>query len=110
MKYQKDKENADETASNIGYCLELMRDDLNDHENEFEISSILRQYRKYNKFQVFNVPYSEHSSFDDLVKFGCKLEWSEIIPTVNLNNLSKVRSMTNLFQCWEKVRKTRAAK
>ncbi|CAI4035610.1 hypothetical protein SMKI_13G2600 [Saccharomyces mikatae IFO 1815] len=110
LKYQKDKENADETASNIGYCLELMRDDLNDHENEFEISSILRQYRKYNKFQVFNVPYSEHSSFDDLVKFGCKLEWSEIIPTVNLNNLSKVRSMTNLFQCWEKVRKTRAAK
>ena len=95
----------------MGYCLELMKNDRDDGgENEFDISSILRQYKKYSKFQVFNVPYSEHSSFDDLVKFGCKLKWSEIIPTVNLNNLWKVTYMTNWFQCWDKVREMRAAK
>lgn len=111
LKYQKESDDDNEMGDNIGYCLKLMENDRDDDgENEFDISSILRQYKKYSKFQIFNVPYSEHSSFDDLVKFGCKLEWSEIIPTVNLNNLWKVTYMTNWFQCWEKVRKTRAAK
>ncbi|QHS75409.1 DNA cross-link repair protein PSO2 [Saccharomyces paradoxus] len=111
LKYQKNSDDDNEMGDNMGYCLELMKNDRDDGgENEFDISSILRQYKKYSKFQVFNVPYSEHSSFDDLVKFGCKLKWSEIIPTVNLNNLWKVTYMTNWFQCWDKVREMRAAK
>lgn len=112
LKYQKkNDDDENEMSGNTEYCLELMKNDRDkDDENGFEISSILRQYKKYNKFQVFNVPYSEHSSFNDLVKFGCKLKCSEVIPTVNLNNLWKVRYMTNWFQCWENVRKTRAAK
>ncbi|EJS44243.1 pso2p [Saccharomyces arboricola H-6] len=110
LKYQKSNDNDNEMNGNIGYCLELMKNDEKNDGSEFEISSILRQYKKYNKFQVFNVPYSEHSSFDDLVKFGCTLKWSEMVPTVNLNNPWKVKYMTNWFECWEKIRTMRAAK
>ncbi|CAI4048412.1 DNA cross-link repair protein PSO2 SKDI_13G2680 [Saccharomyces kudriavzevii IFO 1802] len=108
LKHQKnnDNDNDKEMDNNAGYCLKLMKSEGDDDGNKFDVSSILRQYKKYNKFQVFNVPYSEHSSFDDLVKFGCKLKWSEIVSTVNLNNLWKVKYMTNWFECWENVRKT----
>lgn len=109
LKYQQNNDNDNEMDGNTEYCLELMKHEGDDGK-EFETSSILRQYKKYNKFQVFNVPYSEHSSFDDLVKFGCKMNWSEMIPTVNLHNLWKVKYMTNWFKCWENIRKMRAAK
>ena len=44
------------------------------------------------KFQIFKVPYSEHSSFDDLVKFATcgEFKWDKIVATVNLHDPRKM--------------------
>ncbi|CCF56808.1 hypothetical protein KAFR_0B05120 [Kazachstania africana CBS 2517] len=85
-------------------------------ENKFKISSNIEElsldddwYKKqvdtYKKFQIFNVPYSEHSSFTELVNFGTtdKFKWGKIIPTVNLHSLERITDMDEWFKVWKKI-------
>ncbi|CAL9735387.1 DNA cross-link repair protein Pso2p/SNM1 [Monosporozyma servazzii] len=47
-----------------------------------------KRLKERGKFDIFNVPYSEHSSFPELIQFMCGLiRWDEIIPTVNVDKL-----------------------
>lgn len=53
LKYQKkNDDDENEMSGNTEYCLELMKNDRdNDDENGFEISSILRQYKSTTNFK-----------------------------------------------------------
>lgn len=84
----------------INICDTLLRDcDIDVMRRE----SVLRQYNPDSKYQVFKVPYSEHSSFKDLAKFGTSISWGDMIPTVNLHKDGKVKDMEQWFESWKKL-------
>lgn len=87
--------------SRINYCTQLLN---NDSMNDMKIDFILKQYKKHAKYQLFKVPYSEHSSFKDLVKFGVTLSCKQVLATVNLHNLEKIKEMQEWFKAWEIIR------
>ncbi|SCV02164.1 LAMI_0G16446g1_1 [Lachancea mirantina] len=64
--------------------------------------TLFRQYNRSSRFQVFRVPYSEHSSFKDLSNFCVKMTWQEIIPTVNLHDPYMVSQMKQWFLAWKR--------
>ncbi|SCU87162.1 LADA_0E02388g1_1 [Lachancea dasiensis] len=86
------------------HTLELLNDDNVDH---LDIASIHSQYKRDTRFQVFRVPYSEHSSFKDLANFCTKLPWSTMIPTVNTHDNYMVREMDGWFKTWKDIQKER---
>ncbi|KAK5779254.1 DNA cross-link repair protein PSO2 PWA37_004120 [Arxiozyma heterogenica] len=62
----------------------------------FETQIIRRNQKKLKergKFDIFNVPYSEHSSFPELIQFlsSRDIYWKNILPTVNLDKLDDMR-------------------
>lgn len=62
------------------------------------------------KYQLYGVPYSEHSSFLELTCFALSFEWSRIIATVNIGNEAGRAKMGRWFEKWEAERKRRAEK
>lgn len=87
--------------SRIRYCDQLLEDDT---KNTLDLQFILKQYKKHNKYQVFRVPYSEHSSFKDLVQFGTQVPCKKIIATVNLHSLERIKEMSLWFRTWQAMR------
>ncbi|CAO1639091.1 unnamed protein product [Sympodiomycopsis kandeliae] len=55
--------------------------------------------------KIYNVPYSEHSSFLELTCFivglGCQAGYSRIIPTVNVGNSTSRKKMDNWIKKWK---------
>lgn len=90
--------------SRIRYCEQLLQDDKN---NSLDLRFILKQYKKHNKYQIFNVPYSEHSSFKDLAMFGTQVHAKEILATVNLHSLGRIKDMHQWFKTWQAMRNRR---
>ncbi|GAV51805.1 hypothetical protein ZYGR_0AF02760 [Zygosaccharomyces rouxii] len=84
-------------SSRMDYCREV----LYNTQDAFDIDFVLRQFKKYQRFQVFKVPYSEHSSFKDLVNFGCSVDYRTIWATVNLHNITE---MNEWFNTWRNMR------
>lgn len=84
--------------SRVNYCRTLLQDDS---KNVLDLQFITKQYKKHNKYQVFRVPYSEHSSFKDLVLFGASVPCKEILATVNLHSLDRIRDMQFWFKAWQ---------
>lgn len=76
-------------------------------DDEMSIDWITKQYKKYERFQIFKIPYSEHSSFKELCSFGSQVDCDEILATVNLNNLEQLNEMRNWFKSWEIIRKSK---
>lgn len=66
-------------------------------------STIYKQYKREARFQVFRIPYSEHSSFKDLANFCVRLPWISMIPTVNTHNDYMISQMQEWFQAWKTV-------
>lgn len=67
---------------------------------EFKISQLKPVYLS-DTITVIPIPYSEHSSYDELRSFVQNLEIDRIIPTVNLN---KVKEMEGYFKSWKSSR------
>lgn len=86
--------------SKIQYCEQLLQDDGN---NLLDVRFIEKQYKKHNKYQIFSVPYSEHSSFKDLVQFGTQVPTREILATVNLHSLERIKEMHEWFKVWQSI-------
>ena len=65
----------------------------------------IKQLNANKKFQIFKVPYSEHSSFYELARFATsgKIRWNKILATVNLENMERVRDMSEWFSVWKKI-------
>ena len=65
----------------------------------------VKQVNANKKFQIFKVPYSEHSSFSELIRFATsgKFKWKEILATVNLENLDRARDMIEWFDVWNAI-------
>ncbi|BGP31288.1 DNA cross-link repair protein PSO2/SNM1 [Rhodotorula toruloides] len=57
---------------------------------------------------AFGVPYSEHSSFFELTCFCLSLDWTRVIPTVNVHTASSRNKMKGWIDRWGAERKRRA--
>lgn len=57
-----------------------------------------KKLKERGKFDIFNVPYSEHSSFPELIQFLCGSQWDEIIPTVNMDKLEDMREWFDIIK------------
>lgn len=55
-------------------------------------------------YRTYSVPYSEHSSFRELAFFTIFFNIDKVIPTVNIENPSKITEMTDLIQLFERIR------
>lgn len=85
--------------SRIRYC----EDVLATASDSLDLQFILSQFKRENRFQVFKVPYSEHSSFKDLIKFGCHVPSGRVLATVNLGSQEKLRDMQQWFAAWNEM-------
>lgn len=65
----------------------------------------IKQLNGNKKFQIFKVPYSEHSSFMELVRFATsgKFKWNKILATVNLDSMDRTRDMAEWFGVWKTI-------
>jgi DNA cross-link repair 1A protein len=50
------------------------------------------------------VPYSEHSSFRELAMFACALDWTKVVPTVNVGSRKARERMKAWAERWMKER------
>ncbi|GEM08342.1 DNA repair protein Pso2/Snm1 [Rhodotorula toruloides] len=57
---------------------------------------------------AFGVPYSEHSSFFELTCFCLSLDWTRVIPTVNVHTASSRNKMKGWIDRWSAEKKRRA--
>ncbi|KAF9006031.1 DNA repair metallo-beta-lactamase-domain-containing protein [Cyathus striatus] len=57
--------------------------------------------------QLIPVPYSEHSSFNELTCFAMSIDWFKIIPTVNIGSEISRKKMSMWIGKWEAERKKR---
>ncbi|KAK0530048.1 DNA cross-link repair protein PSO2/SNM1 [Tilletia horrida] len=62
------------------------------------------------EYQIYGVPYSEHSSFFELTAFALSLDYDRIIATVNVGNPASRAKMEKWFERWmiEKKRRQKA--
>ncbi|SCU92524.1 LAFA_0F11166g1_1 [Lachancea sp. 'fantastica'] len=82
------------------HTLELLD---NTEVDNLDVATLYSQYDSRARFQVFRVPYSEHSSFKDLANFCVKLPWSQMIPTVNTHDAYMVQQMEQWFDVWKSI-------
>ncbi|KAI8362789.1 beta-lactamase-like protein, partial [Blakeslea trispora] len=64
----------------------------------------LTPFYQNDKIKLFNVPYSEHSSFRELASFIASLDIKHIIPTVNMH---KIQQMNMYFERWQEEKRAK---
>ncbi|ODV94612.1 hypothetical protein PACTADRAFT_50483 [Pachysolen tannophilus NRRL Y-2460] len=84
----------------------LQNRDKNDNSN-FKIEQIEKQFNVNRLIQLYQVPYSEHSSFRELSFFVILLDFDKVIPTVNLHSLDAIREMEFWIKEFEEVKKSK---
>lgn len=55
-------------------------------------------------YNIYSLPYSEHSSFRELSYFGIFFNIGKIIPTVNTHNEWSIKRMDDIIAQWEDIR------
>ncbi len=60
----------------------LLKDIIENGKTIFKCDDLEAQYKPSKVFQIYSVPYSEHSSFRELCLFCLKLDIKKITPTV----------------------------
>ncbi|OUM54138.1 hypothetical protein BVG19_g3489 [[Candida] boidinii] len=76
----------------------IIIDLLNNKSTQFTIDSIESNFKKDSIYNLIKIPYSEHSSFRELTFFSIFLNYNEVIPTVNLNEINKLLVWTKLWK------------
>lgn len=71
----------------------------------YEFTDISPCKSQSNLYNIYSLPYSEHSSFRELSYFGIFLNIGTIIPTVNTHNEWSIKKMDDIIRHWEDVRK-----
>lgn len=66
-------------------------EDVMKRDDTYNIDKLKKQYKFGRKYQIFRVPYSEHSSFKEIIKLLRGIRWRRIIPTVNLDRIEEMR-------------------
>ena len=69
--------------------------------DSFTTDSLKTQYNQSKRYQLFRIPYSEHSSFKDLSIFATTIQMNAIRSTVNLASLEMHRMW---FDTWSRIR------
>ncbi|AGO12721.1 AaceriADR250Cp [[Ashbya] aceris (nom. inval.)] len=69
--------------------------------DSFTAESLKTQYNPSKRYQLFRIPYSEHSSFKDLSAFATAIQMDCIRSTVNLASLDMHRMW---FDTWSRIR------
>ncbi|AOA64345.1 DNA break repair nuclease [Komagataella phaffii CBS 7435] len=72
--------------------------------SRFDLESIEKQFNSDKVTQIYQVPYSEHSSFRELSFFSILLDHTRIIPTVNMNNMQSIKNMDSWIFEWQQAR------
>ncbi|GMM38783.1 DNA cross-link repair protein [Saccharomycopsis crataegensis] len=76
----------------------------NDKVHSFGIDDFYAQFNASKVLQIYNIPYSEHSSFRELCMFIILLNVQQVIPTVNLHNLESIRRMEQWVSICKKMK------
>lgn len=66
--------------------------------------SFAGQFKNDKVSQIYELPYSEHSSFAELCIFLILVDCKHVIPTVNLHNLESIREMKSWIEACESLR------
>lgn len=67
----------------------------------FSARDLVPQRGSMRESSCFGVPYSEHSSFQELTMFCCALRIGRIIPTVNVGSAKSRERMKGWIERWE---------
>ncbi|OWB78683.1 catalytic activity protein [[Candida] boidinii] len=94
-KYAKKEE---DNTNNFNDHENIIMNLLNNKSTEFNINSIESNFKKDSIYNLIKIPYSEHSSFRELTFFSIFLNYNEIIPTVNLNEINKLLIWIKLWK------------
>lgn len=92
--------NVDNTFPSIPYIISR------DQSRDFTYANLRPARNSTGKVLIYNVPYSEHSSFFELTCFAMSLDWGKIIATVNVGNSKSRAKMEKWFEKW-KVERTK---
>ncbi|KAG8881445.1 hypothetical protein FRB97_009571 [Tulasnella sp. 331] len=76
----------------------------------FTAASLNLMRNSNSQYQLYGVPYSEHSSFFELTAFALSIDVSKIIATVNVGSAKSRGMMSKWFEKWEVERKKRLEK
>lgn len=71
----------------------------------FDFTDITAPKAQTTPYNIYSLPYSEHSSFRELSYFVIFFNIGLVIPTVNTHNEWSVKSMNDLIQHWEDIRR-----
>lgn len=92
----------------VKYCMDLLKhDEARPTQNFADVTSLewLRmQYKPRERYQIFRVPYSEHSSFRELLKFCISVPSKNIISTVNVDNGVNSAETSEWFKAFKYIR------
>lgn len=99
--YTSNGNNVDNTFPSIPHIISR------DQARDFTHANLRLAKNSSSKVLLYNVPYSEHSSFFELTCFAMSLDWGKIIATVNVGNPRSRAKMEKWFEKWRAERTKR---
>ncbi|KAI8047583.1 DNA repair metallo-beta-lactamase-domain-containing protein [Gilbertella persicaria] len=69
------------------------------------VATSLKPFYDTSRLKMYDIPYSEHSSFRELAMFIASLDIRRIVPTVNVHSQENRSRMSKLFEEWNRDKK-----
>ncbi|KZT25277.1 DRMBL-domain-containing protein [Neolentinus lepideus HHB14362 ss-1] len=76
-------------------------------QRQFTYANLSPTRNSTSTYQLYGVPYSEHSSFFELTCFALSFNWGKMIATVNVGSERSRGRMRRWVEAWEKEKKAR---